>query len=442
MSGHPSKLRPRVARRHFLKASVGAGAGALVLRSGVLARGQSPNEKLDVACIGVGGRGAANVNGIAGAGENIVALCDVDDKRAGGMYDRFPNAKKYYDYRRLLDEMANSIDAVVVSTPDHTHAHPALAAMLLGKHLYCEKPMAHNVYQVRQMTDTARRMKLATQLGAQRHAMSNMHRVVELVESGAIGEVRECHAWIGGDRGMPSVPDEYPPVPEWLKWDLWIGPAPYRPYSPAFAPYNWRFWWDYGTGETGNWGCHILDIPYWALKLGHCTRVSAEGPPPDPERTPKAMHVTYQFPARGELPELQLHWYHSKDGPPILEEHGLPHYGTGVLFVGSEGMLLTEFGKHELFPKEKFEGFEYPEPFIPDSPGFYKEWTAACKGGEPATVNFDYSGPMAETVLLGNVAYRVGKPFAWDAENLTALDCPEAEELLNEPCREGWPLPG
>ncbi len=429
-------------RRDFVKSAGAAAAAAMVLRPGLLAFGQSPNEKLNVACIGIGGRGAANVNGVAAAGENIVALCDVDDARAGKMYDKFPKAKKYYDYRVMFDEMANEIDAVVVSTPDHTHAHPAMVAMLLDKHLYCEKPMAHNVHYVRRMTETAKAKKLATQLGAQRHAMSNMHRVVELVQSGAIGEVREVHAWIGGDRGMPAKPTEYPPIPPGLKWDLWIGPAPFRPYTPALCPYNWRFWWDYGTGETGNWGCHVLDIPYWALKLEHCVHVSATGPEPDPERTPKQMHVTYKFPARGDLPELELHWYHSKPGPDVLREHNLPHYGTGVLFIGSKGLLLTEFGKHELFPKDKFADFEYPEKFIPDSPGFYKEWTAACKGGEPATVNFDYSGPMAETVLLGNVAYRVGKPFAWDAANLKPIGAPEAEELIFEAHRPGWPLPG
>ena len=290
------------------------------------------------------------------------------------------------------------------------------------------------------MTELAARKKLATQLGAQRHAMSNMHRVVEAIKSGAIGEVRECHAWIGGDRGMPAAPTQFPAVPPHLKWDLWLGPAENRPYSPEYVPYKWRFWWDFGTGETGNWGCHILDIPYWALELAHCEHVEASGPPIDPQRTPKSMDVRFEFPARGKLPPLVLHWYHSKSGPPILKEKGLPHLGTGVLFVGSEGMLLTEFGKHLLAPKEKFADWKRPEPFIPDSPGFHKEWILACKGGEPATCNFDYTGPMAETVLLGNVAYRVGKGFDWNAEKMEAAGCPEAEKHLRPEYRDGWPL--
>ncbi|MEE8148071.1 MAG: Gfo/Idh/MocA family oxidoreductase, partial [Longimicrobiales bacterium] len=329
-------------------------------------------------------------------------------------------------------------DAVVVSTPDHTHFHPSMAALARGKHLYCEKPMAHSVWEVRQLTNLAAEMKLATQLGVQRHTHDNVHRVVELIHAGAIGQVRECHAWVGGDRGMPKRPKDKRPVPAHLKWDLWLGPAEKRPYSPEYCPYKWRFWWDFGTGETGNWGCHILDIPFWALQLKHSTWVHGEGPPADPQLTPKSMTTRFEFPARDEFPPVTLHWYHTKKGPRILHEYGLPHFGSGVLFVGEKGMLLCDFGKRKLFPESKFADFEPPPKTIPDSPGFHKEWTLACKGGKPATCNFDYSGPMTETLLLDNLAYRAGESFDWDAEQLQVPGSAKAAEYIRTPFRRGW----
>jgi predicted dehydrogenase len=415
------------------------GAGVLLASNNFLARGASPNEKLQIALIGIGGRGADNLAGISKEGsDNIVALCDVDDQRAGKAYEKFPKAKKYADYRKMLEEMEKQIDAVVISTPDHTHFHSAMMAMRMGKHCYCEKPMAHAVGEIRQMTELAAKKKLATQLGAQRHTLDNMHRVVELIQANAIGEVRECHAWIGGDRGMPEPPKEFPPVPSHLDWDLWLGPAADRPYSPEYVPYKWRFWWDFGTGETGNWGCHILDIPYWALGLAHCTKVAASGPAVDRQRTPKSMAVQFDYPARGKQPPVVLHWYHTKEGPAVLKEHNLPHFASGVLFVGSEGMLLCDFGKRKLFPEKKFADYQPPAKSIPDSPGFYKEWIAACKGGPAATCNFDYTGPMAEAVLLGNTAYRLGRPFTWDAAALRSPDCPELDAYLHPTYRKGW----
>ena len=422
----------------MLRDALVSGAGLWLAADRVQAGHASPNEKLNLAFIGIGGRGAANLNALSG--ENIVALCDVDDRRAGKTYERFPKAKKFYDYRRMLDRMDREIDAVVVSTPDHTHFHPSMMAMQMGKHLYCEKPMAHCLAQVRAMTETAARKRLATQLGMQRHALLNVHRVVELIQSSTIGQVGECHAWIGGDRGMPSLPTDFPSVPEELKWDLWLGPAYDRPYSPAYAPYNWRFWWDFGTGETGNWGCHILDIPFWALGLRHATKVSASGPPVDARRTPKSMTTRFEFPAGDDRPPVSLHWYHSKDGPNILAQHKLPHVGMGVLFIGTEGMLLCDFGKRQLYPEDIFADFQPPAKTIPDSPGFYEEWLIACKGGPPATCNFDYAGPLAETVLLGNVAYRVGREFRWEAAQLVAPDCPETQPYIHPTYRPGWPV--
>ncbi len=423
-------------RRQFLGYSAAATAG-LWITSGLGAQ-EGPNEKLNIAVIGIGGQGRSNLNGVSS--QNIVALCDVDDERAGDAYDKFPKAKKYYDYRRMLDEMDNEIDAVVVSTPDHTHFHPSMMAMDLGKHLYCEKPMAHAVGEIRQMTEMARRKGVATQLGVQRHTIPNMHRVVEIIQSGAIGDVTEVYSWKGGSRGMPDMPDEFPPVPDHLKWDLWLGPAEYRKYSPAYCPYNWRFWWDYGTGETGNWGCHILDIPYWALDLKHANHVKAWGPPVDDERSPKELFTTYIFPAQGNLPEVKLHWNHTNKTPEIMKENSIPRDGNN-LFVGTEGFLLCGFNNRELYPKEKFADFEEPEQTIPSSPGFRKEWINACKGGEPATCNFDYTGPLSETVLLGNTAYRAGqKEFDWKWKSMEAVDCPEAEPLIRPTYREGWEM--
>jgi predicted dehydrogenase len=429
----------RISRREMLRSTAVAGFGVWVAGAHGKLNAYSPNETLKVAVIGVGGRGGANLNGLGRLKEvSIVAMCDVDDARAGGAYKKYSGAKKFYDFRKMFDEMHGDIDAVAVSTPDHTHFHPSMAALQLGKHLYCEKPMAHSIWEARQMTDLARKNKLATQLGVQRHTHGNVHRVVEMIQGGSIGTVRECHAWVGGSRGMPKMPTGTPKVPDGLKWDLWLGPAAERSYSKAYCPYGWRFWWDFGTGETGNWGCHILDIPFWALDLKFPTRVEGSGPPVDAQRTPKSMTTRLDFPANGKQPPVTLHWYHSQSGPAILKEHNLPHFGSGVLFVGSDGMLLCDFGKHRLFPEAKFEGFKPPPQSIPNSPGFHREFLNACRGGIAATCNFDYSGPMAEAVLIANVAYRAGGSFEWDAKTLRTTGNSKAQALIRPTFRKGW----
>ena len=427
-------------RRQFLKIA-GAAATMQITARHVLG-GPShtpPSEKINVACIGVGGRGADNVQGLSG--QNLVAFADVDDQRAAKSFEKYPGAKKYRDYRRMLDELHGKLDAVAVSTPDHMHFHSASMAMQLGLPVYVEKPLAHNIWEIRELTELARKKKVATQLGVQRHAMANMHRVVELITGGAIGEVREVHSWTGGNRGMPKLPADNPPVPSHLDWDLWIGPAKMRPYHPTICPYGWRFWWDYGTGETGNMGCHIFDIPFWALDLKYPTKVEASGPPVDAQRSSTSMTVKYEFPARGDRPPVTLHWYHTAKGPEILRERNLSEKGNNTLFVGSRGMLLCGFGSRELLPKEKFADFKAPAPSVPDSPGFYEEFVAACKGGKPATCQFDYSGPLAEAVILGNVAYRAGG-FAWDAATLTPQGNAAAAAMMREPFRDGWKAGG
>ncbi len=426
-------------RREMLRRTALGGVGLYLSRNS-WASGQSPNERLNVAFVGIGGRGRANLLTIAREKENIVAVCDVDEERAGDSFQMFPQAKKYHDFRKMLDEMRKEIDAVVVSTPDHTHAAPSLMAMKLGKHCYCEKPLAHCIHEARTMARVAAENNVVTQIGTQHHAKSTPRRVVELIQSGAVGPVRECHVWIGGNRGGGERPEETPPVPAHLKWDLWLGPRPYRPYHPAYAPYHWRFWWDFGTGETGNNGVHIMDYAFWALKLRHPETVGSEGPPVHPETSPKWMHVRYTYPSRDDMPPLELHFHHVKDGPSILAEHKLPHWESGVLFVGEKGMLLTTYDKWKLFPEEKFKDFRMPLPTLPDSRGHHREWIDACKRGVPTSCNFDYAGALTEAVLLGNVAYRAGKKFRWDAANLKAVGCPEADPFIREEYRKGWTL--
>jgi len=430
----------KLTRRGMIKVSAAVAAGLWLGAGPRILRARGANDKLNVACIGIGGQGGASVGGTAG--ENIVALCDVDDKRAGKQYEKHPSAKKYFDFRKMFDEMEKDIDAVTVATPDHTHFHPSMWALQRGKHLFCEKPMAHNVWEARRMTDLARQKKLATQLGVQRHTIGGIHRTVELIKSGAIGKVTEVYSWIASGRGMPADPTDFPPVPDGLKWDLWLGPAAEHKYTPSLCPYNWRFWWDYGTGEAGNWGCHILDIPFWALDLAHPTRVDATGPAADSKKTPKSFSSKFLFPAGGDGKKrgaVTLHWM--QGSPEILKEKGITGKGLNNVFVGTEGILACGFDKPTLYPKEKFQGFKAPQPFIPDSPGFHKEWIMAAKGGKtPATCNFDYSGPMAETVLLANVAYRSGGGFDWDSKALKTVGNDKAQALIREEFRKGWEM--
>ncbi len=436
---------PQRTRREVLQTMVVT--GAWVAGRGLRAAGDSPNEKLNLACIGVGGRGAANLDAVKG--ENVVALCDVDQQRAGSVLDQYPRARKFLDFRRMLDELDRQIDAVVVSTPDHTHAVSAIQAMQMGKHCYCEKPLAHSVHETRVMADLAARTKLATQMGIQRHCWDNFARVVELIQTGTIGPVRECHVWIGGNRGGGRRPTETPPVPPHLNWDLWLGPAPQRPYHPVYAPYGWRFWWDFGTGETGNLGCHHLDLPFQALNLKHPLTIEAEGPPVDPETTPPWMSVRYTFAARGSLPPLVLTWQHGKKPLGALPESELAPFRTGMLFVGDKGLLLADLYKWKLWPEAQFSHLRQPAVAAPAAAGFtlepasvphYQEWLAACKSGSPTSCHFGYGGPLTELVLLGNAAYRTGEKLDWDAQNLRAVNCPKADQFLRRESRQGWTL--
>ncbi|MCK4294147.1 MAG: Gfo/Idh/MocA family oxidoreductase [Planctomycetes bacterium] len=433
-------------RRDFLRHAAWSGSGLVILSNSRLVRGTQANERLNVAGIGVGGRGAADVNGAAS--ENIVALCDVDEKRAAQTFERYPKAKRYKDFRRMLDEMHHKIDAVVIGTPDHTHAPAAVMAMKLGKHCYCEKPLAHSVYEARLMAEVAREKKLVTQMGTQIHAGGNYRRAVELVQTGAIGAVREVHVWLGArfsesprptNMSQSDAPSDLQPVPQTLDWDLWLGPASYRPYHSAYVPAGWRFWWNFANGQLGDFFCHYCDLAFWALKLRHPITVEAAGPV-HPESAARWTIARQEYPARGDLPPVTLTWYHGGGYPAFVKENKIPQWPSAVLFIGSQGMLIADYGRHKLLPEEKFAGFDRPDPFIPDSVGHHREWVEACKTGGPTTCNFDYSGALTEAALLCNVALRTGRKLTWDAKKLKAVGCPEADRFIRRQYRQGWTL--
>lgn len=426
-------------RREFLyKSAMATGAmlGVTGLDAGAAPRSQRQtpaHEKLNVAVVGVANRGGDNLAGVSSLSEvNIVALCDVDDNYLNATAARFPMAKTYNDYRKMLEQ--KDIDAVVISTPDHMHAPITMAAMEVGHDVYCEKPLAHTVAEVRQVTEYARRHKRVTQMGTQIHATSNYRRVVEIIQSGAIGTVRETHNW--SDKawvGVSPLPAAGP-QPATLHWDLWLGNAPKRDYNSCFVPARWRGWWEYGGGTLADMACHHMDLPFWALKLDHPRTIEAEGPEVSKEIAPAWIHVTYEFPAKGSRPAVKAHWYHGGKRPALFAQEGvLPRWGDGTLFVGDKGMLLADYGRYILLPEKDFMGYMPPQPTIPESVGHHKEWVDACKSRGTTTCNFDYSGPLAETVALGNVAYRVGHKLEWDWRRLRVTNNQEAAALIGTP---------
>jgi len=372
-------MQRQLNRREFLKSVVCTGSGLIILSNSRLVRGTQANSKLNIAGIGVGGRGAADVNGAAS--ENIVALCDVDEKHAAQTFERYPEAKRFKDFRKMLDKIHNKIDAVVIGTPDHTHAPAGMMAMKLGKHCYCEKPLTHSVYEARVMAEIAHEKKLVTQMGTQIHAESNYRRAVELVQTGTIGSVRDVHVWLGAnfngppkptDMSQPDAPSDKLQVPETLDWDLWLGPASYRPYHSAYAPFGWRYWWNFANGQLGDFFCHYCDLAFWALKLRHPITVEAEGPVHS-ESAARWTIARQQYPARGEMPPVTLTWYSGGGYPAFMKEGKVPQWGNAVLFIGSKGMLIADYGRHQLLPEEKYADFKPPDPFIPESIGHHRD---------------------------------------------------------------------
>lgn len=425
-----------ISRRTFLKQSAGVAAGSLLGGAQIWARKVSPQDKLNIGIVGVAHRGAANLQGVLD--ENIVALCDIDDTYLAAAAQKFPKAKTYADYRRLLDQ--KEIDAVVISTADHTHAVITMAALKSGRHVYCEKPLTHTVSEARAVAKAALKYRRVTQMGTQIHAGSNYRRVVELIQSGAIGPIREVHVWVDVVWEPKERPVETPPAPSHLHYDLWLGPVEFRPYSPEYLPTQWRRWWAFGGGTLADFGCHHMDLSHWALNLRSPLTVEAEGPPVHAEGVPPWLIVRYEYPSRGSLPAVKLTWYQGGKRPEYFAQGGLPTWGNGSLFVGERGMLLADYNKHVLLPEKDFAEFAPPKPFIRDSIGHHQEWIAACKQGGSTPCSFDYAGALTETVLLGNVAYRVGKKLNWDARRLRALNCPEAQPYIQHHYRKGWRL--
>jgi len=437
-------------RRTFLQTT-----SAAVLGFPAILRAKGPNEKLNLAIIGCGGRGGANLGTMST--ENIVALCDVNENNLAKAAEKYPGARRYADFRKLY-EAERDIDAVVVSTPEHVHAFATMPALKLGKHVFCEKPLTHSIWEARMITEAARSAKVATQMGTQVHAGSNYRRVVELVQSGAIGPVREAHVWVSRAWGWQSEADaasnkdivsvrERPtgasPVPAGVDWDLWLGPAPERPFHEVYFPGpKWYRWWDFGSGTMSDLGSHWNDLPFWALKLDAPHTIAASGPPPHPEIAPASMSATYDYAARGDMPAVKLTWHQGSEKPAIWKEGRIPQWANGVLFIGDKGMLLSDYGKHTLLPEADFKDFPRPAPSIPDSIGHHAEWIKACKDGSPTTCHFDYAGALTEANHLGNVAYRVGKKIEWDAKNLVVKNAPEAARILRREYRKGWSLGG
>ncbi len=428
--------RPITTRREFLRHATFAAAGLWLGVRDASVRSRSANERLNLGIIGTANRAASNIAGVAG--ENIVALCDIDDHYLAAAAEKFSQARTYTDFRELLDQ--KNIDAVVVSTADHTHAAITAAALKSGRHVYCEKPLAHTVSEARFVAELAAKHQRATQMGTQIHAGGNYRRVVELVRSGAIGRVAECHVWCEKSWSGGERPADTPPVPAYLHWDLWLGPAPARPYHPAYLPREWRRWWDFGSGTLGDMGCHYLDLAQWALDLRHPLTIEAEGPPLHSETAPAWLIVRYEYPRPNASDPLRVTWYDGGKRPNLVLEGKVPGWRNGVLFVGDKGMLLADYERRKLLPETQFTGFVAPTPFIPDSIGHYHEWFEACKHGTPTTCNFDYSGALSEAVLLGNVAYRTGHKIEWDAGALKVKNCADAMNFIEHDYRRGWSL--
>lgn len=421
-----------IGRRTLLK------SGVFVAAAPALAA--SPNEKLNIGFVGTAGmRGGAHLG--ACRGENVYALCDVDEKNLAKSAAAFKPAKQYHDFREMIDKESETLDAVVVSTPDHIHAPAIARALKAGLHVYSEKPLTHTVGEAREIARLAAKHHRVTQMGTQIHAGTNYRRVVELVRSGAVGTVREAHVWLGGTPWWANDPPKGGPPPGHLHWDLWLGPAKERPYDPLYHPTKWRKWWAFGGGHLADMGCHYIDVVFWSLQLKHPLTAVAEGPKVHAEGAPKWLHVTWEFPAWGETAPLKLHWYHGDRRPEEYPAEKLGGWnGPGALFVGDKGLLVTNYGKYALLPEEKFKDFRAPEPWIPDSLGHHAEWIDACKKDGPTTCNFQYAGALTETVLLGNVAYRTGKKIDWDAAGLKARGVPEADALIRKEYRPGWEL--
>ncbi|NOX87434.1 MAG: Gfo/Idh/MocA family oxidoreductase [Calditrichaeota bacterium] len=442
-----------ISRRRFLgQASLAAAAFTIVPRHVLGGKGyKAPSDTLNIACIGVGGKGYGDLHSVST--ENIVALCDVDEERAAKAFSEFPKAKKYFDFRRMLDKEHKHIDAVTVSTPDHTHAVAAMAAISYGKHVFVQKPLTHTIYEARKLAEAARKKKVITQMGNQGHAGEGARLICEWIWDGAIGDVYEVHAWTNRPIWPQGInvtrPQEIPTTPPTLHWNLWLGPAPWRPYHPAYVPFSWRGWWDFGTGALGDMGAHIMDQPYWALKLEYPESVEATSTPFNNETYPQASIIRYLFPARGNMPPVKLLWFDGGLKPPrpddLEEGRRMGEKGGGVIFYGTKGKLMCSvYGNNpRLIPESKMKEYKLPPKTIPRSPGIHEEWIQAIKNGTQATSNFDYAARLTETMLLGNIALRMeeqNRILHYDGQNMRFTNSDEANALIKPEFRKGWTL--
>ncbi len=456
-SQNPDFSRPdgKVSRRRFLVTSTAALTFTMVPRAVLGGPGNPPpSSKINIAGVGVGSQGGSDIDSVKS--QNIIALCDVDWDYAAKTFQRYPQARKYRDFREMLDQ-EKGLDAVVIGTPDHAHAMVAMAAIKRGKHVYCEKPLTRTVHEARALAQAAREAKVATQMGNQGMAFEGNRLINEWLEDGAIGNVREVHAWSDRPthRGKKPLywaqgidrPKETPPVPAGLDWNLWLGPAPYRPYHPAYAPFRWRGWWDFGSGGLGDMGIHNLAPVFSALKLGAPVSIHASSTAVYEETLPLACCVHYAFPARGDLPPVKLHWYDGGILPPRPEEleNDRPlDPEDGLIFVGDKGKMLVEgWGGRSprLIPESKNKEYKRPPKTLPRSIGHHEEWIAACKGGSVPRSNFDFAGPLTEAVLLGTISVRLGgEKLIWDSVNCKITNLAEANKYLHYPYRAGFNL--
>ena len=447
-SAKNSQRAPGLSRRAFLANS--AAAAAAVATTGFFsevaaAPSDSPSETLHIGAIGVGNRGVDNIVAVAKEpGVEIAALCDVDEKFLADMVRRFPRASRHRDFRKMLDEPG--LDAVIVSTPDHTHAHAASAALRRGLHVYCEKPLAHTFDEVRLLARLAGDMRLVTQMGNQWRSTDGYRRAVALVRAGTLGHVGEVHAWTdrplwpqGIDRPRE---DEQPEVPDHLDWDLWLGPAPHRPYSAAYHPLKWRGFWDFGGGALGDMGSHLLDPIYLALELAYPTSIEADTTDVNDETYPAASTVRFTFAARGELPPVALTWYDGAKIPPESVTGTSRPPANGSLLVGTRAkMFIPERGgEPRVLPLARGDKIDVPKLDLPSAPGHHAEWALACKAGKATSSSFADVAPMVQTCHLGNIAIRLGRKFEWNADKAAPIDCPAAEALLRRDYRNGWEL--
>jgi predicted dehydrogenase len=448
-----SKNSLNTSRRKFLKGAFGAAAAFTIVPRRVLGRGQRPpSEKLNIACIGVGGRGEANVGGVRG--ENIVALCDVDTRRSGKAFGDFPNARRFRDFRRMFDEMDGKIDAVAVSTPDHTHAVAVMAAIRRKMHVYCEKPLAHSIYEIRQIMQAAREHKVVTQLGNQGHSSDHIRLFCEWIWDGAIGNVYEVHAGCGADHckigELPKRKEKHDIPPE-LDWDLWLGPAKRRRYNPMYLPGRWRGWMPFGSGTIGDWICHVVDPSFWALDLGSPKTIQAQADGYDPKKHgdtfPHGSVITFEFPAKGKRGPVKLLWHSGRariPRPPELEE-GRDSPGTGAIIIGDRGKIMH--GSHgaggvRIIPEAQMRQYGQPTKTLPRIGGrHHQDWLDAIRSNGQAGSNFDYGGPLTELARLGIIAMQLlGQKLEWDGPNMRFTNSDEANQLVNPPYRKGWTL--